>query len=65
MHARLAAKVPPASFWLPAWVRRPAYVALLGVLGMALSGDDVASRPLAANPPAGLRSARPPRCYPH
>ena len=52
VHARLAAKVLPASSWLPTWVRRPAYVALLGALGLAVSGDDVASRPLTTASPS-------------
>ncbi|WP_223648649.1 hypothetical protein [Hymenobacter psoromatis] len=49
VHARLAASAALKSPWLPDWVRRPAYVALLGALGLAVSGDDVASRPLLAN----------------
>ena len=49
VHARLAANAALNSPWLPGWVRRPAYVALLGALGLAVSGDDVASRPLTAN----------------
>ena len=51
VQARLAAR-PRAVFWLPGWARRPAYVLLLGGLGLAVSGDGVALPPTAApNPP--------------
>lgn len=38
VQARLTA-ARPASSWLAGWVRRPAYVALLGALVLAVSGD--------------------------
>ena len=47
VHARLVAELAPAP-WLPGWVRRPAYVALLGALVLAVSGDGAALRPAAA-----------------
>ena len=40
VQARLAAEA--GRFWLPGWVRRPAYAMLLGALVLALSGDDAA-----------------------
>ena len=48
VHARLGAGRPLAGSWLPGWLRRPAYVVLLGALGLALSGDDAALRPAVA-----------------
>jgi hypothetical protein len=39
VQARLAAQPPANSDLLPAWLRRPAYAALLGVLVFSLSGD--------------------------
>ena len=39
VQARLAANTPAASQLLPAWLRRPAYAALLGALMLVLSGD--------------------------
>jgi hypothetical protein len=50
VQARLAARQAPATAWLPAWARRPAYAALLGALVLAMSGDGPALRPA---PPAG------------
>jgi hypothetical protein len=51
VQARLAAKAPVAgASWL-GWVRRPAYVALLGLLGLAMSGDGVVPAPAAAPRP--------------
>jgi hypothetical protein len=38
VQARLVA-ARPASSWLAGWLRRPAYVALLGALVLAVSGD--------------------------
>lgn len=57
VHARLAAQLHPRGAWLPGWVRRPAYVLLLGTLVLAVSGDGAALRPAAApghypSPPA-------------
>jgi hypothetical protein len=47
VQARLAARQAPATAWLPTWVRRPAYAALLGALVLAVSGDGAALRPAA------------------
>ena len=47
VHARLAASTA-APHPLPAWLRRPAYAALLGALVLGLSGDCVAPRPATA-----------------
>jgi hypothetical protein len=47
VQARLATRQAPASIWLPAWARRPAYAALLGALVLAVSGDGPALRPAA------------------
>lgn len=54
VQARLTAgpPAPGAGRWL-GWVRRPAYVALLGLLGLAMSGDGVAPPPAAAPHLAG------------
>lgn len=53
VQARLAAPAP----WVPGWVRRPAYVALLGLLMLAVSGDGAALPPAAtANPYSGDQS---------
>lgn len=45
VHARLTAADAAKSQTLPGWLRRPAYVALLGALVMSLSGDGSALRP--------------------
>ena len=60
VHARLVAG-EPARPWLPAWLRRPAYAAMLGLLGLALSGDCAAltSTSGAAPQPAEPVSPRP------
>ncbi|MBJ6143850.1 hypothetical protein [Hymenobacter sp. BT559] len=53
VQARLTAQLPPRGWWLPDWARRPAYVALLGMLILAVSGDGAALRPaMATNQPA-------------
>jgi hypothetical protein len=44
VQARLATQLAPVGPWLPDWVRRPAYVALVGLLVLAVSGDGVALR---------------------
>ena len=49
LQARIAADAPVKNQLLPGWLRRPAYVALLGALVMALNGDGSALRPAAAN----------------
>jgi hypothetical protein len=48
VHARLLAELAPRRTWLPSWARRPAYVALLGTLVLAMSSDAVALRPATA-----------------
>jgi len=53
VHARLAASQAQATAWLPAWVRRPAYAALLGALILAVSGDGAALLPAAPASPYG------------
>jgi hypothetical protein len=45
VQARLATQTQPRGPWLPTWARRPAYVALLGMLILAVSGDGAALRP--------------------
>jgi hypothetical protein len=55
VQARLAPEAHPRAGRL-GWVRRPAYVALLGLLGLAMSGDGVVLSPTAAAPPS--QSAR-------
>jgi hypothetical protein len=54
VQARLAARQAPATAWLPAWARRPAYAALLGALVLAVSGDGPALRPAAPANSYGL-----------
>ncbi|RAK65731.1 hypothetical protein [Hymenobacter edaphi] len=43
-YGRVRARLDDAAAqpWLPAWLRRPAYAVMLGLLGMALSGDSAA-----------------------
>lgn len=48
VQARLAATPPRAG--LLGWVRRPAYLALLGLLGLAMSGDGVVLPPATTHP---------------
>jgi len=58
VQGRLTAAPRPAAGLL-GWVRRPAYVALLGLLGLAMSGDGVVLPPAAtqpASPQARLRA---------
>jgi hypothetical protein len=50
VQARLATQTQPRGSWLPAWARRPAYVALLGMLILAVSGDGAALRPEMPHP---------------
>ena len=49
LHARLAADANAKSQLFPAWLRRPAYAALVGALVMTLTGDGSALRPSAEN----------------
>lgn len=51
VRARLAAQESAARSSWPDWLRRPAYVALLGLLGLAMSGDGVVPPP-GTPPPA-------------
>jgi hypothetical protein len=51
VQARLAARHEALGAWLPGWARRPAYVALLSALILAVSGDGVALRPAATASP--------------
>jgi hypothetical protein len=48
VRARLTAQPPRAGRL--GWVRRPAYLALLGLLGLAMSGDGVVLPPATAHP---------------
>lgn len=65
VRARLVAAEPVRPAWLPAWLHRPAYAALLALLGVALSGDCAplsAARSAAPQAqPAAQRSAAPAR----
>jgi hypothetical protein len=63
VQARLAARQAPASIWLPAWARRPAYAALLGALVLAVSGDGPALRP--AEPASSYLLSQPMHLAPH
>ena len=57
VQARLAAGPPAArATWL-GWVRRPAYVALLGLLGLAMSRDGIMPAP-ATTPHSAVPAAR-------
>ena len=59
VQARLVADASVPRPWLPAWLRQPAYAALLGALVLALSGDGTAMTSAAARyhtgPPGGLK----------
>ena len=52
VQARLNAQRAMPLAWLPSWLRRPAYAALLGALVLAVSGDGAALRaaPVAGHP---------------
>ena len=52
VQARLAARARQSG--LPGWVRRPAYVLLLGALVLALNGDNAALAAAAAASAASL-----------
>ncbi|GAB3580850.1 hypothetical protein [Hymenobacter daeguensis] len=54
VQARLAAQPPLANDLLPAWLRRPAYAALLGVLVCSLSGDGPGLRAGSVAPPQAV-----------
>ncbi len=51
VQARLAARQEALGAWLPGWARRPAYVALLSALILAVSGDGAVLRPTASASP--------------
>ena len=59
-YSRVQARLAPAAnrFWLPGWLRRPAYAMLLGALVLALSGDDAAFASAAAPVAASHRAPR-------
>ena len=65
VQARLAAQLQPRGSWLPDWARRPAYVALLGMLIVAVSGDGAALHPTAATHYAPYQSDQPASLLPH
>jgi len=66
VHARLAAKQAQATAWLPAWMRRPAYAALLGALVLAVSGDGPAQRAgTQATDYSGYHLSQPMQLAPH
>lgn len=50
VQARVVANAPAARHLLPAWLRRPAYAALLGALVLVLSGDGAGLAPATAAP---------------
>ena len=56
VHARLVAGAAAPAHPLPAWLRRPAYAALLGALVLGLSGDCVAPRPATGDAEPANRS---------
>ena len=58
VQARLHAKQTTPLAWLPGWLRRPAYAALLGALILAVSGDGAAQppTPAASHPVAPARA---------
>ncbi|NML66694.1 hypothetical protein HHL22_15915 [Hymenobacter sp. RP-2-7] len=65
VRARLATQQAAAIAWLPAWVRRPAYAALLGALVLAVSGDNAALRPAAsASQSDGYQAGQPTQLAP-
>ena len=55
VQARLHARRATPLVWLPGWLRRPAYAALLGTLILAMSGDGAAAP--VAQPPSPHPSA--------
>jgi hypothetical protein len=60
VQARLSAQRASPLAWLPGWVRRPAYAALLSALVLAVSGDAAALRTDAvASHPSELPSTTP------
>jgi hypothetical protein len=66
VQARLAAERPSGSTWLVGRVRRPAYLALLAALVLAVSGDGAALPPVATgNQYDGHHSGQPTLLLPH
>ncbi|MGI4742345.1 MAG: hypothetical protein ACRYG7_44880 [Janthinobacterium lividum] len=47
-YARVRARLPAPSPWLAGWGRLPAYLALLGLLTLAVSGDGAMLPPTTA-----------------
>ena len=60
VHARLTADASATSPPLPAWLRRPAYAALLAALVMTLSGDGAALRSAAGVKHSDIPPSGPP-----
>ena len=52
VRARLESQANRPFSWLPPWLRRPAYAALLGLLILAVSGDGAAAVHSHADHPA-------------
>ena len=52
VHARLLASAGTATTWLPTWLRRPVYAAVLGALVLAMSGDGAVAAPASVFRPA-------------
>ena len=48
LYARVQARLSTTAPWLPDWVRRPVYLALLGLLMLAMSGDATTLPPVVA-----------------
>jgi len=61
-YARVRARLTTPRPWLPGWGRVPAYLALLGLLMLAVSGDDALLPPAAA---AGHYPSQAPQFLPH
>ena len=60
VRSRLATQLQPTTSWLAGWLRRPAYVALLGALVLAMSKDGAALHSAtAANPYGTFQPNRP------
>ena len=55
IQGRLLSKANSATTWLPAWLRRPVYAAVLSALVLAVSGDGA----VAATARTSVASSRP------
>ncbi len=58
VQARLDARRAGPLPWLPGWLRRPAYAALLGALVLSLTGDCAADGAVAGNAGPGYQAPR-------